>query len=375
MLKQSIPVPILFATRELDYGGIERDVANIALQLDRSRFAPHVASYQASGVRHTALKQAGVPLLHIPLSSLRSRSAFSCALQLLRYLKKHRIQIVHAWDTSAVFVAPVARLARVPSVLISSLTSRSLLDKRSRMQMRLIDRVAHAVVVNCEFLRADLIANEGTSPDKIIVCRNGIDTSEFCFDQQARSFRADQPTLTIRTVCVLRAEKRVDLLLQAFAKLSSVRENIQLLIVGDGPEGLNLRKCAERLGLLSDAIFASATRDVASYLQDTDIFVLPSSSEASSNALMEAMACGCCTLASRVGGNIETINDGKTGLLFESGSIDDLCAKLSLLIDNKALRSQLGLNASVYARKERSITAAAGCLAAFYDQLMSRTPT
>ena len=369
-LKRPIPLPILLTTRELDYGGIERDVVNTALNVDLARFAPHVASYQASGVRHETLKRAGIPLLHLPFSSLHSKSVLSCAAQLYTYLKKHRIQIVHAWDTSAVFVAPLARMFRVPRVVVSTLTSRNLLDRRSRIEMRLIDQLAHAVVVNCEYLRAELIASEGTNSEKLTVCRNGIDTSEFRFDRRSRLLRAAEAPITIRTVCVLRPEKRVDLLLQAFAELLQSHENLQLFIIGEGPEGPQLRKYAEGLGLASNTIFMSAVKDVARHLQDTDIFVLCSSSEASSNALLEAMACGCCCLVSRVGGNTEIVDDGRTGVLFQPDSADDLCTKLKILVEDTALRWRLGQNAAEYAHRERSIAGATGALTALYEQLM-----
>jgi glycosyltransferase involved in cell wall biosynthesis len=84
--------------------------------------------------------------------------------------------------------------------------------------------------------------------------------------------------------------------------------------------------------------FEPATRDVAQWLRCIDIFVLPSLSEALSNSLMEAMACGCCPVASRVGGNPELVNPETTGLLFEAGDAGDLAAQLRKLIGNEDLR-------------------------------------
>ena len=100
---------ILLTVRELDSGGIQRDVTKIALMLDRSRFEPHVATYQIDGMRVGELIRAGVPVLHIPVSSLKSPTAFSAAIRLRRYIREHGIRLVHAYDTSAVFVVPLAR--------------------------------------------------------------------------------------------------------------------------------------------------------------------------------------------------------------------------------------------------------------------------
>ncbi len=76
------------------------------------------------------------------------------------------------------------------------------------------------------------------------------------------------------------------------------------------------------------------------------MLVLPSRSEARSNSLMEAMACGCCPVASRVGGNPELVTHGETGLLFASGDEADLARQLELAIADHALRERLGAAAA-----------------------------
>src|SRR5204863_9056036 len=83
-----------------------------------------------------------------------------------------------------------------------------------------------------------------------------------------------------------------------------------------------------------------ATR-VPEWLSSIDIFVLPSRTEAFSNSLMEAMACGCCAVASDVGGNPELVKPGETGLLFKPQDPDDLAAQLQTLIENPDLRRDL----------------------------------
>src|SRR5215813_807628 len=92
------PVPVLLMARELNLGGIERDVAKIALHLDRSRFDPHVSTFQEGGLRYQELKAAGIPILHLPVRSVFSPSVVAPALRMMRYVKKHGIRIVHSYD-------------------------------------------------------------------------------------------------------------------------------------------------------------------------------------------------------------------------------------------------------------------------------------
>lgn len=165
--------------RELHHGGIERDVTKIAMHLDRERFEPHVGTYQPQGMRFEELKRANIPVLHLPVSSLVSPSVFSAATLMRQYIQKHRIQLVHAYDTSAAFVVPVARFARVSAVLSSTLGHRNLCDQRTRSLLRWTDKIVDAVVVNCEAMRHHMIEDEGFSAQRIELCYNGVDTREF----------------------------------------------------------------------------------------------------------------------------------------------------------------------------------------------------
>src|SRR6202035_1417549 len=160
------PIPILLTVRELNHGGIERDVTKIALTLDKSRFQPHVASYRAEGMRFEELSRAGIPFLHVRLSSLKSPTAFSAAMQVLRYIRAHGIRLTHAYNSSAVFVAPIARALRVPAVLSSTLGNRDLLDPRTRRQVRWTDKIVDTVVVNCEAMRRHMIDDEHVRSDR-----------------------------------------------------------------------------------------------------------------------------------------------------------------------------------------------------------------
>ena len=74
------------------------------------------------------------------------------------------------------------------------------------------------------------------------------------------------------------------------------------------------------------------------WLSQIDIFALPSRSEALSNALMEAMACGCCPIATRVGGNPELVEHRRNGLLFEVDNVGEFAAQLRALLTNESQR-------------------------------------
>jgi glycosyltransferase involved in cell wall biosynthesis len=345
---------LLLTVRELGSGGIERDVAKLALALPPDKFTPYVAAYKPEGARYEELKRAGVPMLHMDLSSIASMKAVRAALQLRSIIRQKRIAVVHAFDASAVFVVPLARALRVPVVLSSMLGSRSLLDAKSQKQLQFTDRLVDAVLVNCEAMRRHLVDDWSVPAQRIELCYNGVDTSEFYPNASAR-LPEFADSLVIGAVCVLRAEKNLSLLQEAFANVRHLAPNPRLLLVGSGPELEKLKTNARRLNIDAQSVFHPATPSVAAYLRTLDIFVSCSYSEAFSNAILEAMACGTCVVGSRVGGTPELIKDGERGLLFVSNDAGDLADKLSRLMVDPGLRAKLGKRAAEFAASELSM--------------------
>jgi glycosyltransferase involved in cell wall biosynthesis len=364
------PIPVLLAVRELNCGGIERDVAKIALNLDRARFVPHVAAYSARGLRYEELHAAGIPVLELPVRSLASWSAVRAALKAAQYIRRHGIRLVHAWDPTAVFLVPLARLLRVPAVLASQLGHRGLSDPRTRKELRVVDRMVDAVVVNCEAMRRHMVEEEGLPAGRIRLCYNGVDLTQFFPGPKPDLEFLRGASLTIGTVAVLRPEKALEVLIEAFAKLRSLQSGLRLIIVGDGPELGRLQARSRRLGLEGDCLFLPPTRDVPPLLRALDIFVLCSRSEAFSNALLEAMACGCCVVGTEVGGTPELIGRNERGLLCRPEDPDDLAAQLAALIQDEPLRRRLGAEAARYARQNLSIEAAARRMAEIYAEFL-----
>jgi glycosyltransferase involved in cell wall biosynthesis len=369
----SNPTAVLLTARELDQGGLERDVAKIATHLDPSRFQPHVATFSAKGLRYEELKAARIPILELPLRSLVSFNCFRLGRELGQYISKHRIKVVHSYDASGVFMLPWARLAGVRVTIASQLSYRGILDARTQKLLRILDRLADAIVVNCEAIRHYMVEHEHVPTNRLQLCYNGVDTTEFF--PGSPSVAADPDRVTIGLVCALRPEKNIPLLQEAFAALRGSRQNIQLVIVGSGPELGRAKANADRLTISDACEFVPATRDVADWLRRFDIFVLPSYSEAFSNSLLEAMACGCAAVASHIGGTPELLGtEEERGLLFNNNDAADLVRQLQRLVADRQLRRDLGHRAAAFAKEKLPIEAAARRTAEIYEYLLSRPP-
>ena len=151
----------------------------------------------------------------------------------------------------------------------------------------------------------------------------------------------------------LTLSKGVDILIRAFKDIANKYPQIRLLIAGEGPEEENLKTLARNLNLDDKIKFigtVSLTRAI-SLLKGAICTVVPSISEGGSLVNIEAQAASCPVVASRVGGIPEYVQDGVSGLLFESRNLKDLADKVKIIISNAPLRNKLIHGGIEHARK------------------------
>ena len=351
---------------KLDIGGTERQLTEIARNLDPRRFEVHVACLHSEGLRADELRAGGIRVVSFPMPSFFSLQAARQAVAIIRYIRRNRIDLVHAFDVPMdIYGVPIAAMARGPIVLSSQRAHRELTPGLYHRLLRLTDHMVDGIVVNCEHMRRHLIDDEHVRARLIHLCYNGLDTSVF---RPAESKQPSEKTV-IGVVCALRPEKGLATLLDAFARLDP--HSAELLIVGSGPSLSALEFQAADLGISARCRFVPATENVADWLRKIDIFVLPSLSEALSNALMEAMACGCCVVASRVGGNIELVGEAELrGVLFEKGNAAQLAEELKVLCDDPARRARLASAATEFIHRGFTIEASVSRMAAIYDKFL-----
>ncbi|HTA46530.1 MAG TPA: glycosyltransferase [Bryobacteraceae bacterium] len=361
---------ILLMIHSLGHGGSERQLANTALGLDRSRFKPYVASV-LEGFQADALRRAGIPVFHVPLTSFVRPSVVSVARLVRSYIQDNRIQLVHTFDhTLSLLGVPVARTCPGVTVLSSQRFYMDLVPRKFRGPLVMTHRMAHGIVANCEEMKRHLRESYAYPAERIQVCYNGIDTSRFhFFPDRIRLPGMEDASLIVGTVCVLRPEKNLGHLLEAFARVRQLRPGMKLLIVGSGPEREGLVARAAVLGIADACVFQPSTADVPTAMRAIDIFVHPSLTEGLPNGVMEAMACGCTVVASRVGGCPELIDEGRTGFLFRAGDLDDLTRSLTAAIMADEARGCIAA-AAAERMKGFSIARAAARMQEIYDSFL-----
>jgi glycosyltransferase involved in cell wall biosynthesis len=354
--------------RELGIGGCERDLTKLALGLDRSLFLPHVGCFRDQGMRAAELREAGIPIVRFPVTSFRSPSFLKGVLAFRRYTSEHGIRLLHTFDAPTnVFGIAAARLTGMRPALASQLWFLETIQRQLWALHRLSLRYADAVVVNSHAVEKQLLEREGFAARHIHVSHNGVETEVFTPRSQGA---AAENGVVIGAVCALRAEKRLDVLIDAFAQVRRQYPASRLLIVGSGEMLPALEQQTARLGLGESCTFEPAQSDVAPWLRRLDVFVMCSESESFPNSLLEAMACGCCVIGSDVGGIPELIESGRSGLLFRSGDAHDLAARLFDVLEGQVFRLSLAAQAARRAREHFSMQQAVARMGQLYSSLI-----
>jgi len=324
-VKSGPQIPVAVFITSFHPGGTERQMTELIRRLDRDRFDVHVVCFHKEGAWLPRV-EAAAPITSFPIRGFARPATLAQAAAFARWCRTHRIAVVQSCDLYAnTFALPAAALAGVP---VRAGSPRELNPDKSSGQIALqrqAYRCAHTIVANSNAASRQLM-DEGIPAGRITVIPNGVELDRFGARRTAR------PISTIATVANLRREKAHEVLLIAAARLLVRHPGLRFLIAGDGPRLNELRELAASLQIANSVTFLGHCEDVPALLAEADAFVLPSRSEAFPNGAIEAMAAGLPVVASAVGGLLDLIDDGRTGVLVRPDDAEALAHALEDLI-------------------------------------------
>jgi glycosyltransferase involved in cell wall biosynthesis len=217
----------------------------------------------------------------------------------------------------------------------------------------------------------------GVRPERIFVRHSSVATADArAGETEAREalarFGVMEGERVVLSVGRLSREKGHADLVRALGHLAETNPapDFKAVIVGDGPERAALEALAASLRLKDRIIFAGHADDVRPFYAVADVMALPSHSEGSPLALLEAMAAGVPVVATAVGGVPEVAADGETALLVPAHDPRAFAAALARVLSDGALANSLAANASARVASDFSPEARARALVEFYSGLV-----
>ena len=315
------PASIVFLIRSLETGGAERQLAALARGLDRRHFSPRVITFYGGGALESELESAGVPV-----ESLEKRGRWDLLgplSRLRRRLRSLRPAVLHAFLTTGNLYALAARSAAPGARLVWGWRA-SAIDYRhysiwfritEALEVRL-SRRTDLIVANAEAGRHDRVA-QGAPANRIRVVPNGIDTTRFRPDAEARrrvreEWGLDGSTPLIGIMARLDPMKGHRVFLEAAAQALSRNPALHFVVLGSGSaeRQANLREQASKLGLGDRVIWAGERRDANAVLAALDLHCSASLfGEGFSNTVAESMASGVPNVVSDVGDSAAILGD------------------------------------------------------------------
>lgn len=210
---------------------------------------------------------------------------------------------------------------------------------------------ADAVITITTALKKYLINERGIDGSKILVVPNGVNTSRFVPLERNRNLEKElklKGKTVIGYAGTFNRYEGLDLLLKASSKLFAQRDDFRILLIGDGRMYDHLKRQSEKRSLRGKVIFTGQVpyENINQYYSLIDIAAFPRRSAEVCELVsplkpFEAMAMKKSVIASNVEALMESVENGKNGMLFLKDKEDDLARVLQILLDSPSLREKI----------------------------------
>lgn len=379
----------------LEPGGAERQVVQLARNLDRKRFDPVVCSLSESVPLADELRDRESELVVV---EKRWRYDATPVWRVARVMRDRGVSIVHAFLFDAEMVARLAaRLAGVPVVIGSERNT----DYRRTMVQSLCQRLTRGMfdglIANSQSGRRFAMRTLGIAGDRIHVVRNGVNLEQFrpldgsCARQQL-GIEADE--VVVGMVGSFKPQKNHLMFLQVARRVVERLPRSRFLFVGgrlnEGGEKLpslrpgtgfhrnvaayhrQVSETIDELGLRERCLLVGKVGNMAEMYSACDVTVLTSHHEGTPNVLLESMACGVPVVATNVSDNAFVVPDGEVGYLVEPDNVAGMVERVCGLLGDRAVRRRMGVAGRKWVEKEFSTAILARNTEAVYLELLEK---
>ncbi len=322
---------VLQVLPELNVGGVERGVIDLARAMKKHGEEIHVMSRGGALVQE--LVKMGVPHYALPV---HDKSIWSLRLvkEIAKIIERERIDIVHA-------------RSRVPAWLAYLAARRTNCDFittcHGYYSKHFLSRImgwGKRVIVISHSIGRRMIDDFHVPPERIRLIHRGVDLTQYTFSPEKYLKPAGEKfkIVNIGRITPIKGQKEF---IQAIHLLSKQIPNVEAWIVGSADDRKmeyfeELKLFVERTGMTKHVKFLGTRRDIPELLREADLLVLSTKiPEAFGRVIIEAGAVGTAVCASRIGGILDIVEDGKNGLLFYPLHIEEMVKAMTQLLKNR----------------------------------------
>ncbi|WKZ32637.1 MAG: glycosyltransferase family 4 protein [Thermodesulfobacteriota bacterium] len=336
-------INLLILNSSLHYGGSETVIANLCRHLDRGLFNVSASFLKFKGKVGEELECDGYEVIG-PTAPKRSISRYMTFYDLLRTIRRKKVDIVHSHCTHSLMDSSICRLLcpGIKTAHTFHFGNYPFYNKKYMRFEKFFSRGTDSLVAVADFQRERLREAYGIQDARIRTIWNGV--------APVPPGRIDIPfppgSLIIGSIGNLIEQKGYIELLQVALCLKKAGARAKFVVIGGGPMHESLIAERGRLQLADTVHFQGYLENAASRaLPSFDIFFMPSRWEAMPVALLEAMCAGKPIVATDVSDNPRIIEHGRTGLLVKKGAPLEMQSALERLIGEPALRQKMGAEA------------------------------
>jgi glycosyltransferase involved in cell wall biosynthesis len=336
---------ILYIIPSFNYGGSERKVVDLALNLNRDFFAAYVMSISEDGVLKKELDDGGIPSVCV---KKKSKFDIFVVFRICRFIKKNKIDIVHVFTSTAKLWGRLACMGNKKVVVVSTEESLFRGLRSDVFFERLFNKSTSVIVANSHATMMSAIEKTHISEAKYRVIYNGINLKRFSDykgnrDSDRHFYKIPADKSVILHIGRFDDRKGHKYLLKAMPLILQEKPDAFLVLAGEGETMVSMIELIDELKINEQVLLVGYVADLPKLYHTADVFVLPSVAEGFGNVIVEAMASGIPVIAAAAGGIPEIIEHEQTGLLFPPKDEDAIAkAYLRLTRDDELKTSLVG---------------------------------
>ncbi|MCP2618502.1 glycosyltransferase family 4 protein [Candidatus Aminicenantes bacterium AC-335-A11] len=351
-----------------EWRGGQRQVLYLTDELVKRGYPVRLITQPDSPLHHEARKR------NIPVIKVRIRNEFDllAVMRIAYFLKKERAILVHFHDAHSLAVGSIA--ANIMKTPLKVLSRRVDFPLRKNFLSKIkYSKGIDGIIAISNGIKKVLMEEKIIDEKSIEVIHPGTDFSLFKLKFDKNYLRKElgfsKDDYLVGIIAHLADHKGHKYLIEASQFINKVTNKIKIIIVGEGPLKMELRKKAKKLNTTNIVFFLGFRKDIPQILHSLDLFVLSSYLEGLGSSILDAMACKLPVVATSTGGIPEAVKNGVTGILVPPRNPKALAEAILKLYKDKDLAKKMGEEGFKLVHEKFSVKSMVDRTIDFYNKL------